>query len=277
MNTHNNFWDGLRNAIIPTILLWLLIGLAVQVIHGQLNISGNPPLPVAYGGTNVATGDNTTTSFLQTTSLPTFQGILLTGASQKSVNSLDTTFTNAGTLNGLLHFTSSNDAADVRGMTFSGAIAFGRHIGIKPNVDTLTFGHHNGATNVDDLTIDTSGNLTAGLAVVAGVTSTVTITTANLQFRGNDVLKDGLPTCSGAGCVMGATSTNTAMNMTTTTTGAADITVTFSGAFDNAPSCFANNDTTGNLLRVTTVAVGSIHVQGTTVSGDTLRVGCFGN
>jgi hypothetical protein len=134
----------------------------------------------------------------------------------------------------------------------------------------------NAGSYTDKLTISSEG-IISGTTVTVGVTSTVTITTANLQFRGNDVLKDGLPACSGGGCVMGATSTNTSMNMTTTTTGAVDITVTFSNAFDNAPSCFANNDTTGNLLRVTTVVTTSIHVQGVTVNGDTLRVGCFGN
>ena len=142
-----------------------------------------------------------------------------------------------------------------------------------------------GAGSRQDLAVFSNGGVVVGTGASPGVGvlvvnsggSSVTIQQASIRMHGNSVLLDGLPTCTGGGCAMAATSTNTSMNMTTTTTGAVDITVTFSAAFSNAPSCFANNDTTGNLLRVTTVVVGSIHVQGVTVAGDTLRVGCFGN
>lgn len=121
-----------------------------------------------------------------------------------------------------------------------------------------------------------TGTSTIGGPVTVGATSTVTITTAKVSMRGNAVLLDGKPTCSGAGCTMGSTSINSSGTVTTTTTGAADITVTFSASFQNAPVCLADNKTTGNLLRATTEAVGSFHLQGVTVNGDTLGWHCIG-
>ena len=66
-------------------------------------------------------------------------------------------------------------------------------------------------------------------------------------------------------------------NFTTTTTGAMDVTLTFSSNFANAPSCYANDDGTGVLQAATSAAVGSVHIKGTTVSGNTIRGGCIGN
>lgn len=122
-----------------------------------------------------------------------------------------------------------------------------------------------------------TGDWVFGATATAGVTSTTAITTANLQFRGNSVLKDGTPTCSGGGCVVVANSINSAGSVTTTTTGAADITITFSANFQHAPVCIGDNATTGNLLRATTEAVGSFHLQGVTAAGDTLGYVCLGN
>lgn len=121
------------------------------------------------------------------------------------------------------------------------------------------------------------GIFVSGATTTFSVGSAVGITDAKVMVRGNAVLLDGTPTCSGAGCALTAGSINSAGSTTTTTTGAADITITFSANFDHAPSCFANNDTTNNLLRITTVAVGSMHIQGVTVAGDTLRWVCIGN
>ena len=258
---------GLRNGLIAGLLLWVLIILTGHSF-GQLNISGDPPLPIAYGGTAGATA---------TAARAALSAAVL--GSNGDITSL-TGLTAAPSILG-----SGDQVMVVRSSSGDGSTAGYELRGAGTNADWMLITNRSDLTGAPDSVClyklaGTTGCkfiVTDGAAVTTGVTSTVTITTANLQMRGNDVLKDGLPTCSGAGCVMGATSTNTSMNMTTTTTGAADITVTFSAAFDNAPSCWANNDTTGNLLRATTVAVGSIHVEGTTVSGDTLRVGCIGN
>lgn len=104
-----------------------------------------------------------------------------------------------------------------------------------------------------------------------GITATTYSTSG-----GTAIIKTSTPSCSGAGCVVISGSIDSAGKVSTTTTGAADITITFSGNFGHAPACFANNDTTGNLLRITTTAVGSFHIQGVTVNGDNLSWGCFG-
>lgn len=116
-----------------------------------------------------------------------------------------------------------------------------------------------------------------GTTVTAGATSTTTITTAAVQMRGNAVLLDGTPTCSGGGCVVLANSINSAGSVSTTTTGAADITITFSANFQHAPVCLGDNATTGNLLRATQEAVNGFHLQGVTAGGDTLGYVCIGN
>lgn len=244
-------------------LVFTTIAFCALQLEAQLNCSGGPlgcPQPA------ISTG-------LGSTAIPTFAGVTISTASPDQsttattgTNRIFQRYINTG---GSSIFGSNGSSA--AGVFTSGGVAYATVI-FNTSTNPIQFGHTNA-----EVTIADGGATTFGSSVTAGASSAVTITAAQLQIRGNSVLLDGLPTCSGGGCVMAAASTNTAMNFTTTTTGAVDITVTFSTAWSNAPSCFANNDTTGNLLRVTTVVVGSIHVQGVTVAGDTLRVGCFGN
>lgn len=261
------------------VLVTLIIGFIPLPIRGQLNCSGGPcsylsgtaALPSLFGQSFATTGLYWASNLL---------GVAVNGAAAAqfapSTGTMGGTSgynlilgqTPSGNFTSYIRFLSSNSA-------YNWKLSNNDSVADAFELAASTVG--GGSTFAAPKFTWTQDGTSTGVTVVSGATSTVTITTAKLQMRGSTVLSDGLPTCSGAGCVMGATSTNTAMNFTTTTTGAADITVTFSAAFSNAPSCFANNDTTGNLLRVTTVVVGSIHVQGVTVAGDTLRVGCFGN
>ncbi len=122
-----------------------------------------------------------------------------------------------------------------------------------------------------------SAAATLGLSFITSGGSATTIASGSVQMRGNAVLLDGTPTCSGGGCVVLANSINSAGSVSTTTTGAADITISFSANFQHAPVCLGDNATTGNLLRATQEAVGSFHLQGVTASGDTLGYVCVGN
>lgn len=122
-----------------------------------------------------------------------------------------------------------------------------------------------------------SGFFGTGITVGVQATSSATFTPTGIGFRSNAMLSDGTPTCSGGGCVVTANSVNSVGSVTTTTTGSADITITFSAVFQHAPVCLGDNATTGNLLRATQELVGSFHLQGITASGDTLGYICLGN
>lgn len=84
------------------------------------------------------------------------------------------------------------------------------------------------------------------------------------------------PGCSGGGCSIVGHSSDSFGRVTTTTTGAVSITITFGSGFTNAPACSANNETTGNLIRATSVGTGSMILVGTTASGDTISWTCGG-
>lgn len=273
--------------------LALLILLLISPLRlvAQLNISGNPPLPVSYGGTGAAT----------LTGIVTGNGTAaMTATLTPTITTLTTT--NITGPSGIVSFVNGavSQEIDVYGTTTGTHYVYLSHNGTGAALsnyqdEPISIGPNNAArwsfrASAEGYDLIPTANATSslcssslkclnvtGVSVTSGVTSTVVITTANLNFRGNSVLLDGLPTCTGNGCVMAAASTNTSMNMTTTTTGAVDITVTFSTAFAHAPSCFANNNTTGNILRATTVVAGSLHIQGVAVAGDTFSVGCFGN
>lgn len=272
------------NRVALVVLILATIAFSYMPSWGQLNCSGGP---LSCGGSSAIIG--------LTTNAATFNELLYVGSATQAITGIES----IGDLN-LRYTKRANGTAAARTILSNGNIidrdqamgwdgsAYRLSSEIERGVDAAT-----GASlipgNIKFYTTDTSGNrvlalminsaqvVTAGVTVTAGTTSTVTITTANLNFRGNSVLKDGLPTCSGAGCVVVANSINSAGRVTTTTTGAADITITFSTAFTNAPVCTTDNETTGNLLRATTLAAGSFHIQGTTVTGDTLAWICFGN
>lgn len=252
------FYAGLRNALAISIALWLLISVGERSVHAQLNCSGGP---LNCPGTPTGTG----IAVLQTA--PTLNGTVgiaggisfasggATIANPSLQNNSDGLLLVGGVTNGVRGAT-----ADVMTQLWQ--------VGNAGNWGILKFPTANA--------FDVAGTI-AGTSVISGATSTVTITTANLQFRGNAVLKDGTPTCSGGGCVVLANSINSAGSVSTTTTGAADVTITFSASFQHAPVCLGDNATTGNLLRATQEAVGSFHLQGVTASGDNLGYVCIGN
>lgn len=92
---------------------------------------------------------------------------------------------------------------------------------------------------------------------------------------GSVVLKLNTPSCSGAGCVLVTGALDSTGKVTTTTTGAASIAITFSTAFSRAPACVAVNETTANLLRATSTTT-TVTLAGVTVSGDSLAWTCLG-
>lgn len=60
-----------------------------------------------------------------------------------------------------------------------------------------------------------------------------------------------------------------------TTTGACSAVVTLGATAPHGWTCWANNDTTANLLRAIPTSATTITIAGTTVSGDTLNFGCI--
>ena len=184
------------------------------------------------------------------------------------------TITGAANLSGAVNFSGVNQMLQLSGHNFvQGDATFSYFYGGTSGVQIRKSDNSTAWFTLDDSGIA----VFPGATVTVGVTSTITIGTAKLQMRGNAVLLDGTPTCSGGGCVVLANSINSAGSVSTTTTGAADITITFSASFQHAPVCLGDNATTGNLLRATQEAVGSFHLQGVTASGDTLGYVCIGN
>lgn len=89
------------------------------------------------------------------------------------------------------------------------------------------------------------------------------------------ILKLGTPTVGGSGTIVTG-SKDSFGKATTATTGVSTITVTFSaGAFSNAPSCMAENETTANLQRASTTTT-VLTIVGTTVAGDSIAWHCGG-
>lgn len=262
------FYRGFRNTLAASIALWLLVAVGSRVVHAQLNCSGGllncPGTPTGTGVAVLQTSPTLTS--------PAVTGVETITGSGSATYPLVVTYS-GGTRTGKIYI-------DVNGPGFFTEVGAAFGIYLDENQNRVSIRAN---STFEDALINQDGSLTmrtgitAGTAVTAGATSTTTITTANFQFRGNSILKDGFPTCSGGGCAIIAASINSVGKLTTTTTGAADITVTFSANFNNAPSCFADNQTTGNLLRATTELVGSFHLQGVTVSGDTLGWFCAGN
>lgn len=120
---------------------------------------------------------------------------------------------------------------------------------------------------------------TTYFSITSGGTGTYSGSLGAITFAtsgGKAIISTGAPTCSGAGCALGAAAQNSSGKVTTTTTGAADITITFSVAFANAPACAASNETTANLLRAISTTT-TVHLIGVTVNGDSLAWTCVGH
>lgn len=97
----------------------------------------------------------------------------------------------------------------------------------------------------------------------------------NLIGNSNErVYSGGAPSISGDG-TLNTGSKDSAGKVTSTTTGAASIVVTFSTAFQNAPACYTTNETTANLARAISTTT-TVTIVGTTVTGDVLSYGCIG-
>lgn len=97
----------------------------------------------------------------------------------------------------------------------------------------------------------------------------------NLIGNSNErVYSGGAPSITGDG-TLNTGSKDSAGKVTSTTTGAASIVLTFSTSFQNAPACFANNETTANMIRATSTTT-QVTIAGTTVTGDVVSYGCTG-
>lgn len=266
----------MKNAIYVFLVITILLFIPLPV-RSQLNCSGGPcgypngsaAAPSFYGTNFPTTGGYWSTNFfsLAINGIESFKlganTIVLGGGSGAGLTLGGTPSINAGSS---VSFVGSNSVTNWKISTNDDV---GGDIEFKPSTAP---GGSTWGTNV--FRIATTGAI--GTTVTAGSGSTTALVNAAFQMRGNAVLLDGTPTCSGAGCALTAGSINSSGSLTTTTTGAADITVTFSANFANAPTCVVNNNTTANLLRATTLAVGSFHIQGTTVAGDTLSWWCGG-
>lgn len=97
---------------------------------------------------------------------------------------------------------------------------------------------------------------------------------SNFKTGANNLYISGTPSISGDG-TLNTNSKDSAGKVTSTATGAASIVLTFSTAFQNAPACFANNETTANLTRATSTTT-QVTLAGTTVTSDVISYTCIG-
>src|SRR3972149_2480883 len=172
-----------------TLIAVVVMALALIPLRAQLNISGNPPLPVAYGGTGAATltgmvAGNGTGAFTASTSVGLADGAICSAPSLYR--------TSDSTLG--LGFASDQIIACISGTRRLSFLSTG--IQVRQATDAVYSLCDDNGNNCWNLIRTGSGTGTLGTAGTVGVTSTITITTADLQMRGNDVLKDGLPACS---------------------------------------------------------------------------------
>ncbi len=109
------------------------------------------------------------------------------------------------------------------------------------------------------------------------VNGSVTIATSGaIRSAGARIISVNAPTsCAGSGCAIVSGSSNSFGKVTTTTTGAASIVITFSDSFTTAPACTVQNETTANILKPTSTTT-QLTIAGTTVSGDSLVWNCGG-
>jgi hypothetical protein len=106
--------------------------------------------------------------------------------------------------------------------------------------------------------------------------------TGNLTIVGDLTLRHPVGAGTGpsldTGCGTGTLATGSsdmAGKITTNTTGACTIVLTFGTAWGRAPSCAVNNETTANLSRSTTTTT-TATLSGTTVTGDVWSYHCIG-
>lgn len=124
------------------------------------------------------------------------------------------------------------------------------------------------------------GFVRSGVGQLDVISSTASCATASncRDLRLRHLIASGTAPTIDTGCGTGTLATGAsdgAGKITTNTTGACTIVMTFGVAWSRAPSCHVNNETTANLSRATTTTT-TATFTGTTVTGDVWSYSCDG-
>jgi hypothetical protein len=120
------------------------------------------------------------------------------------------------------------------------------------------------------------GQLLFDLIISGAMTNVLDVNRVDIQSKRYTRFVTGTPSISGTG-TLNTGSSDMAGKVTSNTTGAFDVTLTFSqGSWTYAPACVASNETTvANLVSCTSTTT-TVRLRGTTVNNDVISYVCIG-
>lgn len=227
-----------------------------------------------------ATGP-TLTAPVSVTGVVGSSAITVTGATQTSsfpVFDATQTWNNGATVFSGIKLAVTNTASNGNSALIELIVGGTQQFVVRPDGTTLIGASSAGSLRAGTLNLGgiVTGTVGTGWDIGTAGSCATAANCRDLRIR-HLVVSGAVPTLD-TGCGTGTLATGSSDGsgkITTNTTGACTIVLTFGTAWTRAPSCSVNNETTANLSRSTTTTT-TATLTGTTVSGDVWSYHCIG-